>query len=123
MHFAGAETSSAESMFNLDLCYELDIGTVANQSEAAKYYNDAAAYNHPDVLYNLGIFHAQGKAGSPININIARNYFIRAAELDRVKEKRALNYLKKRSKIAKRENYRERIRCAFNGHRFKFSRL
>jgi hypothetical protein len=33
MHFAGAETSSAESMFNLDLCYELDIGTVANQSE------------------------------------------------------------------------------------------
>jgi len=33
-HFTkGAEMSSAGSMFNLGLCYELGIGTVANQSE------------------------------------------------------------------------------------------
>lgn len=92
VHFAtGAKMSCAGSMFNLGLCYELGIGTVADQSEAAKCYNDAAAYDHADALYNLGVFHAQGRGGLPINIDIARTCFTKAAQLGQAQAKHALD--------------------------------
>ncbi|EZA58089.1 hypothetical protein DMN91_005537 [Ooceraea biroi] len=103
MHFiAGAKVSSPESMFNLGLCYELGIGTVADQSEAAKHYNDAAAHDHADALYNLGVFHAQGRGGLPINIDIARTYFTRAAKLGQVQAGHALD-------LEKAENLKKNI--------------
>ncbi|XP_077261931.1 uncharacterized protein LOC143897278 [Temnothorax americanus] len=91
-HFsAGAKLSSPGSMFNLGLCYELGIGTLADQAKAAKYYNDAAAHDHADALYNLGVFHAQGRGGLPINIDTARTYFTRAARLGQVQAQHALD--------------------------------
>ncbi|XP_012538676.2 uncharacterized protein LOC105837987 [Monomorium pharaonis] len=90
-HFsAGAKLSSPGSMFNLGLCYELGIGTLVDQAKAAKYYNDAAAHDHADALYNLGVFHAQGKGGLPVDIDTARSCFIRAAKLGQVQAQHAL---------------------------------
>ncbi|XP_014488856.1 PREDICTED: uncharacterized protein LOC106752022 isoform X2 [Dinoponera quadriceps] len=90
-HFSkGAKLFSPASMFNLALCYELGIGTLADPEKAAKYYNDAAAYDHADALYNLGIYYAQGKGGLPIDISTARTYFTRAAKLGQVQAQRAL---------------------------------
>lgn len=59
--------------------------------QAAKYYNDAAAHDHADALYNLGIFHAQGKGGLSINIDTARTCFIKAAKLGQVQAQHALD--------------------------------
>ncbi|KAG5330896.1 SKT5 protein, partial [Acromyrmex heyeri] len=78
-------------MFNLGLCYELGIGTLADQAKAAKYYNDAATHDHADALYNLGVFHAQGRGGLPIDIGTARTYFTRAAKLGQVQAQHALD--------------------------------
>jgi len=39
----------------------------------------------------LGVFHAQGKGGLPINIDTARDCFIRAANLGQVQAKQALH--------------------------------
>lgn len=58
--------------------------------QAAKHYNDAAAHDHADALYNLGIYHAQGKGGLPINISTARTCFTRAAKLGQLQAQRAL---------------------------------
>ncbi|KYM84304.1 Protein SHC1 [Atta colombica] len=92
IHFsAGAKLSSPGSMFNLGLCYELGIGTLADQAKAAKYYNDAAAHDHADALYNLGVFHAQGRGGLSIDIDIARTYFTRAAKLGQIQAQHALD--------------------------------
>lgn len=104
MHFsAGANLSSSGSMFNLGLCYELGIGTLADQKKAAKYYNDAATHDHADALYNLGVFHAQGRGGLPIDIDIARTYFVRAAKLGQVQAQHALD-LEKAETVKKNNN-------------------
>ncbi|XP_039308007.1 uncharacterized protein LOC105195862 [Solenopsis invicta] len=92
MHFsAGAKLSSPGSMFNLGLCYELGIGTLTDHAKAAKCYTDAATHDHADALYNLGVFHAQGKGGLKIDIDTARNCFIRAARLGQVQAQHALD--------------------------------
>ncbi|XP_032686866.1 uncharacterized protein LOC116851513 [Odontomachus brunneus] len=91
-HFSrGAKLSSPGSMFNLALCYELGIGTLADLEKAAKYYNDAADYDHAEALYNLGVYHAQGKGGLPVDIDTARTCFTRAAKLGQVQAQRALD--------------------------------
>lgn len=59
--------------------------------QAAEYYSDAAAHDHADALYNLGVFYAQGKGGLPLNINIARVYFTKAAKLGQVQARQALD--------------------------------
>ncbi|KAM0725647.1 Chitin synthase regulator SKT5 [Formica fusca] len=104
MHFsAGANLSSPGSMFNLGLCYELGIGTLADQKKAVKYYNDAAAHDHADALYNLGVFHAQGRGGLPVDIDIARTYFVRAAKLGQIQAQYALD-LEKAETLQKNNN-------------------
>lgn len=104
MHFsAGANLSSPGSMFNLGICYELGIGTLADQKKAIKYYNDAAAHNHADALYNVGVFHAQGRGGLPIDIDIARTYFVRAAKLGQIQAQYALD-LEKADTLKKNNN-------------------
>ncbi|KAL0117325.1 hypothetical protein PUN28_010287 [Cardiocondyla obscurior] len=91
-HFSeGAKLSSPGSMFNLGLCYEKGIGTLADLTKAAKCYNDAAAHDHADALYNLGVFHAQGKGGLSVDIDIARKCFIKAARLGQVQAQHALD--------------------------------
>lgn len=59
--------------------------------QAIKYYNDAAAHDHADALYNVGVFHAQGKGGLPIDIDIARTYFAKAAKLGQIQAQYALD--------------------------------
>lgn len=59
--------------------------------QAAKYYNDATDYDHADALYNLGVYHAQGKGGLPIDIDTARTCFTKAAKLGQVQAQRALD--------------------------------
>ncbi|XP_011697392.1 PREDICTED: uncharacterized protein LOC105455625 [Wasmannia auropunctata] len=105
MHFTvGAKLSSPGSMFNLGLCYELGIGTLADQAKAAKYYNDAAAHDHADALYNLGVFHAQGRGGLQIDIDTARTYFTRAARLGQVQAQHALDLEKAESRRKSKKN-------------------
>ncbi len=40
----------------------------------------AAAANHPEGLYNLGVLHNNGMAGLPVNRQAALDYFFRAAK-------------------------------------------
>ncbi|XP_029052241.1 protein SHC1-like [Osmia bicornis bicornis] len=95
-HFTGgANLSSAASMFNLGLCYELGLGTLVDYTKAAKYYNDAAEQDHADATYNLGVFHAQGKGGFMVDIDRARSYFIKAAKLGQIQAQHALDLEKR----------------------------
>lgn len=70
--------------------------------QAAKYYSDAAAHDHADALYNLGVFHAQGRGGLPIDIDIARTCFTKAARLGQVQAQHALDLEK--AKIQSKKN-------------------
>ncbi|KAK2583049.1 hypothetical protein KPH14_009087 [Odynerus spinipes] len=91
-HFAaGAKFSSPESMFNLGLCYELGLGTLADYTKAANYYDRAAKQGHADAMYNLGVFHAQGKGGLVLDLNRARSYFAKAAQLGQTQAQQALD--------------------------------
>lgn len=45
-----------------------------------RYIERAAAANHPEGMYNLGVFHEQGIAGLEANPQLALEYFMRAAE-------------------------------------------
>ncbi|CAK9826393.1 Chitin synthase regulator 2 [Anthophora retusa] len=91
-HFtAGANLSSAVSMFNLGLCYELGLGTLVDHAKAAKYYSDAAEQDHADAMYNLGVFYAQGRGGFTVDTDRARDYFIKAAKLGQRQAQRALD--------------------------------
>lgn len=95
-HFTtGAKLSSTASMFNLGLCYELGLGTLADQKKAAKYYSDAAEQGHADAIYNLGVFHAQGRGGFPIDTDRARDYFVKAAKLGQSQAQHALDLEKR----------------------------
>ncbi|XP_031836153.1 uncharacterized protein LOC116428542 [Nomia melanderi] len=104
-HFAaGAKLSSAASMFNLGLCYELGLGTLADQTKAAKYYNDAAEQDHADAIYNLGVFYAQGRGNFPVDSDKARNYFIRAAKLGQSQAQHALDLEKRHYQSVQNES-------------------
>lgn len=69
--------------------------------QAAECYSDAAAHDHADALYNLGVFHAQGKGDLPLNIDIARTYFTRAAKLGQTKAQQALDLEKDKTQTKK----------------------
>lgn len=91
-HFTiGAKFSSPESTFNLGLCHELGLGTLVDYVKAANYYNHAAKQGHADAMYNLGVFHAQGKGGLVLDFDRARSYFIQAAQLGQAQARHALN--------------------------------
>ncbi|XP_076236005.1 uncharacterized protein LOC143180276 [Calliopsis andreniformis] len=104
-HFsAGAKLSSAASMFNLGLCYELGLGTLIDQAKAAQYYYDAAQQGHADATYNLGVFHAQGKGGFSVDIDRARSYFVEAAKLGQSQAQHALDLEKRYQAKEKKHN-------------------
>ncbi|KAK1135723.1 hypothetical protein K0M31_000304 [Melipona bicolor] len=102
-HFTvGASLSSAASMFNLGLCHELGLGTLVDHRQAAKYYNDAAKQGHADATYNLGVFYAQGRGDFTVDIDRARNYFIKAAKLGQSQAQHALE-LEKHYQVKQKE--------------------
>ncbi|KOX74020.1 Protein sel-1 like protein 2 [Melipona quadrifasciata] len=102
-HFTvGANLSSAASMFNLGLCHELGLGTLVDHRQAAKYYNDAAKQGHADATYNLGVFYAQGRGDFTVDIDRARNYFIKAAKLGQSQAQHALE-LEKHYQVKQKE--------------------
>ncbi|XP_058801552.1 uncharacterized protein LOC131670178 isoform X2 [Phymastichus coffea] len=104
----GAQFSSAGSMFNLALCYELGLGTSKDYSKAVQYYNQAADRGHPDAMYNLGVFHAQGKGGLKINLDIAHQLFTAAAQKGHSQAIKALQLeksFKKRSNLEHNTKY------------------
>ncbi|XP_017876907.1 uncharacterized protein LOC108623112 [Ceratina calcarata] len=104
-HFtAGASLSSAASMFNLGLCHELGLGTLVDHVKAAKYYSDAADQGHADATYNLGVYHAQGRGGFTVDINRARDYFVKAAELGQSQAQHALDLEKRHYQSRQKEN-------------------
>ena len=47
--------------------------------QALKYYKRAADNGHIDAIYNLGVYHAQGKGGLTVNLDSARQFFTEAA--------------------------------------------
>lgn len=55
-------------------------------------------------MYNLGVFHAQGRGGLPIDIDIARTYFIRAAKLGHINAQHALDSEKYASQLINSNN-------------------
>lgn len=59
-------------------------------SQAAELYRHAADYGHVDAMYNLGVFHAQGKGGLRTNLNVARQLFSTAAEKGHIQASEAL---------------------------------
>ncbi|KOC67332.1 Death ligand signal enhancer [Habropoda laboriosa] len=104
-HFtAGAKLSSAVSMFNLGLCHELGLGTLVDHAKAAKYYSDAAEQDHADAIYNLGVFYAQGIGGFTVDLDRARNYFIKAAKLGQRQAQHALDLEKNYYQSKKKEH-------------------
>ncbi|XP_015607485.1 uncharacterized protein LOC107273617 [Cephus cinctus] len=104
-HFStGATLSSPGSTFNLGLCYEMGIGTLVDNLKAAKYYHDAAEQGHADAMYNLGVFHAQGRGGLPIDTNMARMLFTKAAGLGQVQAQEALSLEKNIKKNNLKDN-------------------
>lgn len=48
-------------------------------------------HDHADALYNLGVFHAQGRGGLSVDIDAARTYFTRAAKLGQKQAQHALD--------------------------------
>ncbi|XP_043670729.1 uncharacterized protein LOC122630362 [Vespula pensylvanica] len=91
-HFStGIKFSSVESMFNLGLCYELGLGTLIDYTKAASYYDQAAEQGHADAMYNLGVFHAQGKGDFILDLDTARLYFKKAAQLGQIQAQQALD--------------------------------
>lgn len=117
-HFStGASLSSSASMFNLALCHELGVGTLADDKEAAKRYRAAADNGHADAMYNLGVFHAQGRGGLNVNMKMARELFTEAARLGQPQAQHALSLenSKPKLKIKEHETGGETIRCALIG--------
>lgn len=86
----GAKLFSPASTFNLGLCHELGFGTKVDDIKAARYYNKAAEMGHAGAMYNLAIFHAQGRGNFSVDIDKARTLFKRAADLGQEKAKEAL---------------------------------
>ncbi|XP_011875384.1 PREDICTED: uncharacterized protein LOC105566188 isoform X2 [Vollenhovia emeryi] len=93
--------------------------------EAAKYYTDAAAHNHADALYNLGVYHAQGKGGLPIDIDTARTCFNKAASLGQVRAQCALDSekaeVKSKKTLAPNTNQKELEKIGEHFMPFKLS--
>lgn len=58
--------------------------------QAAKYYGEAADKGHATAMYNLGVFHAQGRGGLPLDTEMARALFKRAADLGQSDARKAL---------------------------------
>ncbi|XP_001603280.1 DAP3-binding cell death enhancer 1 [Nasonia vitripennis] len=108
-HFTtGANLSSTASMFNLALCYELGLGTSTDYAKAVKYYKRAADKGHADAMYNLGIYHAQGKGGLRTNLDTARQLFTEAAKKGQTQALKALQLersFKKRPNLEHKSKY------------------
>lgn len=56
-------------------------------------------------MYNLGVFHAQGRGGLEVDINMARKLFTEAAKLGQLQAQQALSLEKtnNRQNIAEKE--------------------
>lgn len=90
-HFKlGTGHRHAGSTFNLGLCYELGLGVERSATKALECYSRAAAMGHPKAMYNVGVFHGQGRGGLSKNRRLAREYFVAAARLGQVDARRAL---------------------------------
>lgn len=73
-----------------------------------KYYKQAADKGHADAMYNLGIFHAQGKGGLKTNLTAARQLFTEAAKKGQVEALKALQLertIKKRPNVEHNAKY------------------
>lgn len=76
--------------------------------QAVKYYKRAADHGHADAMYNLGIYHAQGKGGLQINLDTARQLFTEAAKKGQVQALKALQLersFKKRPNLEHKSQY------------------
>lgn len=75
--------------------------------QAAELYKDAADQGHVDAMYNLGVFHAQGKGGLMTNLSVAKQLFSAAAEKGHVQASEALELEKSYSQPSLQENLTE----------------
>lgn len=60
-------------------------------------------------MYNLGVFHAQGRGGLSIDVSKARQLFTEAANLGQTQARLALDLEKNRSDFLQKEKSPERI--------------
>uniref|UniRef100_A0A336M399 CSON008943 protein n=1 Tax=Culicoides sonorensis TaxID=179676 RepID=A0A336M399_CULSO len=82
-HHAGAT-------FNLGICFENGLGIKQDMHHAMECYQAAADLGHPQAMYNLGIFYAQGLGGLKKSRKAARKCFETAARLGVIEAKLAL---------------------------------
>lgn len=82
-HHAGAT-------FNLGVCAENGLGIKKNMELAMNCYQAAVDLGHPQAMFNLGVFYAQGLGGLKKSRKAARKLFETAAHLGVIEAKLAL---------------------------------
>lgn len=86
-----SELKYPPASFNLGQCCELGIGMKQDFKQAAEWYKIASEQGHPTAMYNLGVFYAHGWGGLQSDIAIAKQLFVKAAELGQPDAKVALD--------------------------------
>jgi Sel1 repeat len=76
-----AKRGAVEAQCQLAAMLATGDGAEKDLAAAAQWYAKAAAKNHPEALYNLGIMHILGETGRPA-VKKGMSMIKRAAELD-----------------------------------------
>ncbi|XP_041357109.1 uncharacterized protein LOC121374193 [Gigantopelta aegis] len=74
-----SELGHTGAQFNTGLCFELGQGVNSSLAQAAKFYSQAAAKDHPEALYNLAMLYLKGEGGVAQDTSRALSLLERAA--------------------------------------------
>ena len=77
-----ADNRSAAAQVLLGIAHAKGTGTEKNDAKARELFEAAAKRNNPEGLYNLALFHAEGKAGLTADKTQIKAYLTRAADLE-----------------------------------------
>jgi uncharacterized protein len=87
-----AEAGDANMQNFLAVAYRTGQGTTIDNAASLRWLEAAAAQNHPQALVLLGNMYETGD-GRPVNLDVARQYYQRAAALDYEPARQALTRL------------------------------
>jgi TPR repeat protein len=73
--------ADASYSYSKGLAYASGSGVIQNDFEAVRWYQRAAALNHPGALNNLGVMYQAGRGGLPRDRNEALRLYRRAAAM------------------------------------------
>jgi chemotaxis protein histidine kinase CheA len=78
---ADSKMADASYSYSKGLAYASGSGVIQNDFEAVRWYQRAAALNHPGALNNLGVMYQAGRGGLPRDRNEALRLYRRAAAM------------------------------------------